>query len=134
MANDIEQELLRAAQPDLPPDLRQRVLANTSPLVQPNGSRLDAIWFSPRWRVAAVAVFFGVLAADRMSSVAVDVTTEADGLPIRSSVAVAVQAAIDSGLGRADVAAIAAHAAALSVTSEVEATRAVRMELTGVNR
>ena len=134
MANDIERELLRARQPDLPPDLRQRVLANTSPLVQPHGSRLDAIWFSPRWRVAAVVVFFGLVAADRMSSVSGDVTTQADGLPIRSSVAVAVQAAIDSGLGSADVAAIAAHAAALSLTSEVDATRAVRLELREVNR
>jgi hypothetical protein len=54
MTNDIERKLLRAAQPDLPTDLRQRVLATVSPLVQPHVNRLDAIWFSPRWRVAAV--------------------------------------------------------------------------------
>ena len=134
MTNSIERELLRAGQPDLPPDLRQRVLATTSPLVRPHGSRLDAIWFSPRWRVAAVLVFFGLVAVDRLASVTGDATTQADGLPVRSSVAVAVQAAIDSGLGRADVAAIAAHAASLSLASEIDATRAVRTELTGVNR
>ena len=134
MTNDIERELLRAGQPDLPPALRQRVLATTTPLVQPNVSRLDVIWFSPRWRVAAVLVFFGLVAVERLSSVTGDVTTQADGLSVRSSVAVAVQAAIDSGLGRADVAAIAAHAASLSLTNEVDATRAARMELTGVNR
>lgn len=134
MTNDIERELLRAGQPDLPPDLRLRVLAATGPLVQPHVSRLDAIWFSPRWRVAAVLVFFGLLAVDRLSSVTGDVTTRVDGLPVRSSVAVAVQAAIDAGLGRADVAVIAAHAASLSLTSEVEATRAARTEFMGVTR
>jgi hypothetical protein len=134
MTNDIERELLRAGQPDLPPDLRQRVLAVATPLVQPHASRLDAIWFSPRWRVAAVLVLFGLVAVDRLSGVTGDVTTQADGLPVRGSVAVAAQAAIDAGLGRADVAAIAAYAASLSLASEVDATRAVRIELTGVDR
>jgi hypothetical protein len=134
MANDIERELLRAGQPDLPPELRRRVLETTSPLVQPHVSRLDAIWFSPRWRVAAALAFVGLVAVDRLSGVTGDVTTRVDGLPVGSSVAVAVQAAIDAGLGRADVAAIAAHAASLSLTSEVDATRAVRTELTGVYR
>ena len=134
MTNDIERELLNAERPDLPPGLRRRVLAAATPLVQPHDSRLDAIWFSPRWRVAAVVVFFGLVAADRMSSVAGEVTTQADALPVRSSVAVAVQAAVDSGLGRADVAAIAADAASPPWTTEVDIVRADGLELTGVYR
>ena len=134
MINDIERELLRAGQPDLPPDLRQRVLAVATPLVQPHASRLDVIWFSPRWRVAAVLVFVGLVAVDRLSSTTGDVTTQADGVPVRSSVTVAVQAAIAAGLGKSDVAAIAADAASPPWTTEADIARADGLELTGVYR
>ena len=130
MTSDIEQALLNVERPEPPPGLRQRVLAETTHLVQPETSRLDAIWFSPRWRVAAVLLFFGLVAVDRLSSAIGDVSTQADGPPVRSSVAVAVQVAIDAGLGMADVAAIAAQAASPPWT-EVDATRGVRMEFTG---
>lgn len=134
MTNDIERELLNAEQPDLPPGLRRRVLAAATPLVQPHDSRLDAIWFSPRWRLAAVLVFLGLVAVDRLSSVTEDGSIQADGVPVRSSVTVAVQAAIAAGLGKSDVAAIAAHAASPPWTTEVDIARAGGMELTGVYR
>lgn len=130
MPTDIERELLNSAQTDPSPALRQRILAVANPLVQPHASRLDAIWFSPRWRVAAVLVFFGLVAADALSSATAGVEPQVDGLAVRSSVELAVQAAIDAGLGRADVAAIAAQAA-LPWTTDVDATRGGRMELTG---
>ena len=131
MTHDIERKLLNAGRPDLPPALRHRVLAAATPLVQPHDSRLDAIWFSPRWRVAAVLVFSGLVAADRLSSATGDISTQAHGLPARSSVAVAVQAAIDAGLGKADVAAIAAHASSPLWTDDADATRSARMDLIG---
>ena len=67
-------------------------------------------------------VFFGLVAADALSSAKEGVEPQLDGLPVRGSVEVAVQAAIDAGLGRADVAAIAAQAA-LPWTTDVDATR-----------
>jgi hypothetical protein len=130
MTSDIERELLNAAQPAPPAELRRRVLAAATPLVQPHSSRLDAIWFSPRWRLAAVLVFVGLVAVDRWSSVTGDESTQAEGFPVPASVAVAVQAAIASGLGKADVAAIAAQAASAPWTNEADA-RDGRMELTG---
>lgn len=133
MTRNIERELLDAEQPDPPLALRQRVLATASALVQPHDSRLDVIWFSPRWRVAAVLVVFGLVAADALSSATEGVEPQVDGLAVRSSVELAVQAAIDAGLGRADVAAIAAQAA-LPWTTDVDATPGGRMELTGAPR
>ena len=131
MTSEIERELLNAERPDPPPGLRQRVLATANPLVQPHDSRLDGIWFSPRWRLAALLVFFGLVAADRLSGVPEDGLTQADGLPGRSAVAVAAQAAVDAGLGKADVAAIAAQVALAQRASDIDTTRSVRRELTG---
>ena len=110
MTSEIERELLNTGRPDPPPALRQRVLATASQLVQPHGNRLDVMWFSPRWRVAAVLMFFGLAAADVLSSATDGFASESDGPPVRSSVTVAAQAATDAGLGKADVAAIAAQA------------------------
>jgi len=134
MTRNIERKLLDAERPDPPPALRQRVLATASPLVQPHDSRLDVIWFSPRWRLAAVLVFFGLIAADALSSETGGVWPEVDDTPVSSSVAVAVQAAIDAGLGKADIAAIAALATSPPWTTDVDATRVGRMELTGALR
>jgi hypothetical protein len=110
MSNEIEQELLNTWRPDLPPSLRQRILRTASQLVQPHESRLDVMWFSQRWRVTAVLMFFGLVAADVLSSAADRLASRLDGPPVQSSVIVATQAAIDAGLGKADVAAIAAQA------------------------
>lgn len=110
MMSEIERQLLNAGPLDPPPSLRQRILTTAGPLVQPHESRLDAIWFSPRWRVAAVLVFLGVAAADRLSTGADWSPPQQDGSPVRSSVAVAAQVASDTGLGNADVAAIATQA------------------------
>jgi hypothetical protein len=132
MTSDIERELLDAAKPDLPPALRQRVLTTASALVQPDASRLDAIWFSPRWRVAAVLVFFGIIAADALSRDIEGVPPQVESLRMHSSVEIAAQAAIDAGLGMADVAAIAAQARWLSGSDDDDVTRGVRTELIGV--
>jgi len=131
MRNEIEQELLNTGRPDPPPSLRQRILTTASQLVQPHESRLDVMWFSPRWRVAAVLVFFGLVAADVLSSATDGLASRLDGPPVGSSVTVATQAAIDAGLGKADVTAIAAQAS-LPWTDQADArgTRGV-LEFTG---
>jgi hypothetical protein len=130
MTSEIERELLNVEQPDPPAALRQRVLAAATPLVQPDRNRLDAIWFSPRWRVVAVVVFLGLIAADGLSSVT-DEPPQRSGPQVRTSAEEAVQAAIDAGLGTADVAAIAAQAS-LRQTGDLDTIRRVRMDLTGV--
>jgi hypothetical protein len=129
---EIERELLNAGRPDPPPSLRQRVLTAASQLVQSDESRLDAMWFSPRWRVAAVLVFFGLAAADVLSSATDGLAPPLDGTPVQSPVTVATQAAIDAGFGKADLAAIAAQVS-LPWTDQAGAreTRGV-LEFTGV--
>ncbi len=134
MTSDIERRLLDTSEPDPPRGLRDRVLAAAHPLVQPHNSRLDAIWFSPRWRVAAVLLFVGLVAADGLSSGIDGFPAQRDGPSARSSVAVATQAAIDAGLGQADVAAIAAQASLRPWTTEVDVTGGPGMGLTGVPR
>ncbi len=131
MRNEIERELLNTLRPDPPSSLRPRVLTMASQLVQPQQSRLDVMWFSPRWRVAAVLVFFGLVAADVLSRATDGFASRLDGPPVQSSVTVATQAAIDAGLGKAEVAAIAAQAS-LPWTDQAD-TRATRgvLEFTG---
>ena len=131
MTREIERELLNAERPDPLPALRQRVLAMANPLVQPNQSRLDAIWFSPRSRLAAVLLFVGLIAVDALSSEIGGLPQQVDNPRIISSVELAVQAAVEAGLGKADVAAIAAQAASPPWTDEADGTRGGRMELTG---
>ena len=131
MTNDIEQDLLNAERPVPPPALRQRVLTRASPLVQPHINRLDAIWFSRGWRLAAVVVFAGLIAADGLSSMTDGLSPQPDGPPLRGSVQVATQAAIDAGLGKADVAAIAAQAALPPLRTDVDAIGANGIGLTG---
>ena len=130
MPNDIERELLNAEQTDPPPALRQRVLAAAAPLVEPHGSRLDAMWFSRRWRVAAVVVFFALIAADGLSSVTDEPPPRFDGAQVRTSAEEATQAAIDAGLGKADVAAITAQASRRWM-DDADAILGVRMDLAG---
>jgi len=54
MKDDLERSLLDAGRVEPGADVRARVLAATVPLVRRDDSRLDRVWFSPRWRVAAV--------------------------------------------------------------------------------
>jgi hypothetical protein len=131
MRTEIEQELLNTGRPDPPPFLRQRILTTAGQLVQPHESRLDVMWFSPRWRVAAVLVFVGLVAADVLSSATDRLASRLDGPPVQGSAIVATQAAIDAGLGKADVAAIAAQASLPWMDqSDARETRGV-LEFTG---
>ena len=69
----IERRLLRAGLPDPPDDLRGRVLAGAQPIVRAatRATWADRVWFSGRWRFAAVAVLVALVALDRVSTVSV---------------------------------------------------------------
>ncbi len=54
MMDDLERSLRDTGKAEPGADVRARVLAAAVPLVQPDRSRLDRIWFSQGWRVAAV--------------------------------------------------------------------------------
>lgn len=63
----IGERLRGAGLPEPARDLRDRVLAAAVPRVRPSATWADRMWFSRRWRFAAVALFFAVLALDRIS-------------------------------------------------------------------
>ena len=54
MMDDLERSLLDAGKVQPGAEVRARVLAAAAPLVRPDRSQLDRIWFSHRWRMAAV--------------------------------------------------------------------------------
>jgi hypothetical protein len=66
--NDIEILLLNAERPQPQEEMRTRVLAATLPLVESQSSRLDRIWFSPKWRMIAILAIFILAAVDVVSS------------------------------------------------------------------
>ena len=65
MMDDLERSLLDAGKVQPGAEVRARVLAAATPLVRPDRSHLDRIWFSRRWRMAAVlaALLLAVLNA-----------------------------------------------------------------------
>jgi hypothetical protein len=67
MMDDLERTLLDAERPEPGADVRARVLATTMPLVRPDRSRLDRVWFSPRWRAAAVLALLALAGVETAS-------------------------------------------------------------------
>ena len=68
MIDDIERQLLEAERPEPRADMRARVLAATMPLVRSDASRLDRVWFSPRWRMAALLALVVLAGVDAAST------------------------------------------------------------------
>ena len=98
MMDDLERSLLDAERPEPGADVRARVLAAAMPLVGADDSRLDRVWFSPRWRAAAALALLILAAVDRLTPQIVAVTPVAqDHLMANSAKAVAM-AARDVGL------------------------------------
>ena len=56
-----------------------RVLATTMPLVRPDSSRLDRVWFSPRWRTAAVLALLALAGVETASRYIVNVSAGGSG-------------------------------------------------------
>lgn len=107
---DLEQQLLKAEQPELEGAMRARVLAATMPLVRPEARRLDRGWFSPRWRTAAVlalVILAGVELASRRN-----VESMPQDPPPADPIQAIVTAAQEAGLTPSDTAALCAQAIA----------------------
>ena len=67
MIDDLEHKLLEAGRPEPRAEVRARVLAAAQPLVRRDCRRLDRIWFSRGWRLAAILVFGLIAALDALS-------------------------------------------------------------------
>ena len=61
--DDLEGRLLGLREPDLPAELKARVL--TAVELAPIVTWRDRVWFSTRWRLAAAALVLALLSADR---------------------------------------------------------------------
>ena len=112
MMEDLERQLLEAERPELEAAMRARVLAATMPLVRPEASRLDRVWFSPKWRTAAVlalVVLAGVELAPRRSVKSAPMPLDRATTDITQAVATAAR---EVGLRPDDTAALCAQAIA----------------------
>jgi len=65
----IEERLGGVRWPEPAPDLRDRVLAAAVPRVRPSATWADRMWFSRRWRPAAIALLLALVVLDRISVV-----------------------------------------------------------------
>ena len=108
MMDDIEQQLREAERQEPHRQLRARVLAAAAPLVRPGASRLERMWFSRTWRVAAVLAFFALAGLESASSQLV--APPAGGPSRQSDLAQTIEsAALEVGLTPADVSALLAR-------------------------
>jgi len=101
MMDDLERQLLAAERPEPGANLRERVLAAMMPLVRADASRLDRIWFSRSWRMAAAAVLVGLLGAETQVRGVLDASRPA-AAPAADSLQVAERIAREVGLGPRD--------------------------------
>jgi hypothetical protein len=108
MMSDISRRLLESERPEPGRAMRERVLAATMPLVQPDHSRLDRMWFSPKWRMAAV-LGLAVLAGVEAVSDHVAPAPEAQYSPPPDPAQTVAMVAIEMGLTPADAAALVAQ-------------------------
>jgi len=115
--DDVERSLLDAERPEPGADVRARVLAATMPLVRPDDSRLDRIWFSPRWRTAAVLAVLVLAGADAASRYTAPWAPAAQDRMASDTVRAVETAAREAGLPPSDAAALVAQAIAATRAS-----------------
>jgi len=118
--DDLERRLLDAERPEPGADVRARVLAATMPLVRPDDSRLDRIWFSPRWRVAAVLMLLFLPGIDAVSTrPSALAPTWQDRAAAAGTVKAVEMAAREAGLTPADTGALVEQAIAAARASAI---------------
>lgn len=110
MMGDIQRQLLETGRREPPWEMRERVLAATMPLVRPDDSRLDRMWFSPKWRMAGALVFFGLAGVEAVSNHLVAPAPQAQDRPAEDPAQTVAMAAIEVGLTPSDAAALVAQA------------------------
>jgi len=69
LGTPIENRLRSAGLTGPPPDLRERVIACSVPRLRPGTTWAEQIWFSGRWRLAALALLFTVFAFDALDRI-----------------------------------------------------------------
>jgi hypothetical protein len=110
--NDIEILLLNAEKPQPQEEMRTRVLAAALPLIEAQSSRLDHIWFSPKWHRLAILAILILAAVDVVSS-RIIVWAPAEQNDVASNTVLAVRmAAREAGLTLTDTRALVAQAIA----------------------
>jgi hypothetical protein len=108
----MENLLLNAEWPEPGVDVRARVLAAALPLVKSQSSRLDCMWFSPKWRMLAMLAILILAVVDAVSvHINVWAPAEQNGVA-RDTVRVVEMAAREAGLTPADTSALVAQAIA----------------------
>ena len=115
--DDIERQLLEAGRPEPGADVRARVLAKTLPLVRSDDSRLDRIWFSRTWRMAAVLAVLVLAGADAVSRYTAPWAPAAQDRMASDTVRAVETAAREAGLPPSDAAALVAQAIAAASAS-----------------
>ena len=112
MMDDLERSLLDAERPGPGADVRARVLGATMPLVRSDDSRLDRIWFSPKWRVAAVLMLLLFPSIDAVSTRFVASAPATQEGATANTVQAVETAAREAGLTPDDTAALCGQAIA----------------------
>ncbi len=103
MKDDLEERLRACERLELSRELRGRVLAAAGPLVRADESRLDRLWFSRNWRLAAVLALVVIVGMESVSDRLVASAPRAAWLPENPAQATA-QAALELGLSTDDAA------------------------------
>ena len=109
MTDKIERQLLETERREPSLDLRARVLASAMPLVQPDDSTLDRLWFSPTWRIAVVIALIALAGAEGVSNRAAAPAAAAHSQPVATPARTIAMAAAELGFSPADAAALVAQ-------------------------
>jgi hypothetical protein len=106
----IEERLRRMGLPDPAPDLRRRLLAAAAPHVRSTTTWADRVWFSGRWRLAAVALVVAVVGLDRIPVTQYSGRADAPGFAAMETARAAEEAARQVGLSPDQAAVLARRA------------------------
>ena len=110
--DEMEHSLLNAVRPEPGADVRERVLAAAMPLIEPHSSRLDLMWFSPKWRMAAMLAILVLACVDAVSEHIVAGQPAAQNRAAADTVRAVEMAAREAGLTPDDTEALVAQAIA----------------------
>lgn len=94
----VEERLREVSLPEPASDLRDRVLAAAMPRVRPGATWADRMWFSRRWRLAAVALLLALVVLDRIPVVPGSRSPDAPGFAAVETTRAAAEAARQAGL------------------------------------
>jgi hypothetical protein len=109
MKDDLERSILAAVTPRPAEHFREQVLTAAMPLVRPDDSRLDRLWFSARWRAAAALALLALGGLDVWSPRVASWEPLPQDLLASAGAEATANAAREAGLTEAEAAIIAAQ-------------------------